>query len=107
MEKEEIMAKSRLDNKKRDEMEQYVFYKSGQAACGAGALMCGIIMLLDAVFSDGKSMEIWAIFLVMTGTMLIFKYKKLKKISQLIFGISELIIAVIFLVIYAYQLIRG
>lgn len=107
MTKEEILAKSRADNKTRDEMEQSVFYKSGQTACAVGAAVCGLIMILEGVVKDNTRFDLWAVFLAMTGTMLVMKYKKLKKIYELIFGAAELVIAAVFLGIYIYRLFQG
>ena len=102
MTKEEILAKNREDNKTRDEMEQSVFYKSGQTACAAGALVCALILVLEG-FKDNVRFDLLAIFLTMTGTMLVKKYEKTKKIYELIFGMIELVAAAGFLGIYIYR----
>ena len=40
MNREEILARSREENKNRDEMERDAFSKAGQRACAVGGLVC-------------------------------------------------------------------
>lgn len=104
MTKEEILAKSVEDNKHRDEMEKNVFFKSGQVACAIGGLIAALLVTLDPILTGKENFGAMAIFLSMTGTMLIAKYLKLKKTLRLIFGIIQLIAAIIFLIIHFLNL---
>ena len=106
MTKEEILAKSRADNKTRDEMEKSVFFKSGQTACAVGGMVCMLIVIMEEVVKNTFSFSGWSIFLSMTGTMLVSKYRILKKPLYLVAGAAELIIAAAFLGIYVYKLMR-
>ncbi|MBQ1491498.1 MAG: hypothetical protein IIZ39_06020 [Blautia sp.] len=106
MNKEEILEMSRKENQKRDEMERQTFYKAGQLASSVGGILCGFIIILEAIFSDHVSLSIWVIYLSMTGTMLLSKYIYQKKKHELVFGVLELILAAIFLVMYIISLVR-
>ena len=106
MSKEEILAKSREENKKRDEMEQAVFVKAGQQACAVGGIVCMVIIILEAIFAKEVNTSIWAVYLSITGTMLLMKYRGLRKKHELIFGLIQLGLAVCFLVMYIIKLVR-
>ena len=106
MNKEEILARSRKENEKRDEREQQTFYKAGQIACGVGGILCGLIIILEAIFAEEMNPSIWAVYLSMTGTMLLTKYVYLKKKHELLFGLLQLILAALFLGMYVYRLVR-
>ena len=106
MTKDEILAKSREDNKTRDEMEKSVFFKSGQTACAVGGMVCMLIVIMEEVVKNTFSFSGWSIFLSMTGTMLVSKYRILKKPLYIVAGAAELIIAAAFLGIYVYKLMR-
>lgn len=106
MNKNEILERSRKENKNQDEMERDAFLKAGQRACAIGGLVCMTIIIFEAVFSDHVNFSIWAVYLSMTGTMLMVKYIRLKKKHELIFGLLQLGLAVTFLIMYIVQLVR-
>ena len=105
MDKEEILEKSRSENKDRDEMEHDVFAKAGQKACAVGGMLCAVIIILEAVFSDTVNVSTWAVYLSMSGTMLMYKYIRLRKKHELIFGGIQLALAAVFFCVYAVNLI--
>ncbi len=105
MNKDEILAKSRKENENQDEMELEVFAKSGQKACAVGGIVCVLIIILQSIFKNSVDFSVWAVYLSMTGTMLLYKYIKLKKKHELIFGLMQLILAVVFLVFYILKLV--
>ena len=106
MNREEILRKSRNENKNRDEMERSTFEKAGQTACAVGGFVCMIIIILEAIFAGQVNFGTWAVYLSMTGTMLLVKYFQLKKKHELIFGAAQLILAAIFLVMFVIRLVR-
>ena len=106
MTKEEILEKSRQENKKHDEMERDALARAGKLACAVGGLVCMAIIVLEAIFSDRVSMSTWAVYLSMTGTMLLMKYLRLKKKHELVFGVLELALAAVFFVMFVIGLVR-
>ncbi len=105
--KEEILEKSRIENKTRDEMENAVFAKAGLRACAVGGIVCALVIVLEAVFSDQVNFSTWAVYLSMTGTMLLVKYFGLRKKHELVFGVLQLLLAAMFFVMYVVRLVRG
>ena len=108
MNKEDILEKSRKENKgKHDERELAALARAGQIAAAVGGMLCAIIILLESIFSDSVSTAPWAIYLGMTGTTLLVKYVKLRKPHELLFALLELALAIIFIVMFIIQLLGG
>jgi hypothetical protein len=109
MNKDEVLERSRKETKNQDEMERDALAKAGQKACAIGGLVCASIIVLEAIFSDFANQvtfAAWAVYLSMTGTMLLVKYIRLKKKHELVFGILQLAVAAIFFVMYVIRLVR-
>ena len=106
MNRDEILEKSRQENRGRDEMERDAAARAGQKACAVGGLVCAAIIVLETIFAGRVNVSTWSVYLAITGTMLVVKYYRLKKQRQLIFGAAELVLAVVFFVMYVLQLVR-
>ena len=106
MNKDEILEKSRQENKHKDEMEKEVFLKAGQRSCAVGSIICALIIVLETFFADHVNLSILALYFAMTGTILLSKYSKLKKIHELIFGSIQLVLSAICMVLYIMRLVR-
>ena len=104
MDREESLERSRQENKVRDEWERDVQAKAAQRAIAYGGILCGIVIILDSLFADQVNYSTWAVYLCMTGTMLLTKYRYLKKRSHLVFGALQLGLAVLLLGIYIARL---
>ena len=104
MNREEVLERSRQENRKQDEMARDALARAGKLACAVGGLMCGLIIVLEAIFADRVNPAVWAVYLSMTGTMLTVKYARLKKKHDLVFGIAQLALAAAFLVMFIIQL---
>ena len=106
MNRDEILEKSRQENRNRDEMERDAMARAGQKACAVGGMLCAVIIILEAFFAEQINMSTWAVYLSMTGTMLMVKYIHLKKRHELAFGLIELTLAAVFFVMYVIRLVR-
>lgn len=98
MNKEEILAKSRNENKGMDEREQQVLANGGRIAFHIGAVVCTLIVLLDAVLwiiddslHDFKLVLCsWSIYMLMTGVLFLYKYVKLRRVHELVNAVVQL-----------------
>lgn len=106
MNREEILERSRQENKNRDEMERDAMARAGQKACAVGGMLCAVIIILEAFFAKQVNMSTWAVYLSMTGTMLMVKYMHLKKKHELAFGLMQLALAAVFFIMYVIRLVR-
>ena len=112
MNKEEILAKSRAENKGTDEREKLVLAKAGQKAFGAGLIVCMLITMFNGILSDiDKSLYDpkltcgpWGIYLSMMGTLFLYKYVKLRKKHELVLSIFFLIVGLAALVVLALEM---
>ena len=105
MDKEEILKRSRKENKNKDEMELSVFSKAGQRACVVGGFVCMAMILLESTFADRFSVSIWSVYLSMVGTVQLVKYQGFKKKYQLIAAFILLALALVFFVMYLIDLV--
>ena len=103
MTKEEILAISREENKNKDERERATFTKAGQKACATGGMVCMFILIIEAIFNGEFNLAVSAVYLSMTGTMLLVKYLELKKKHELVFAVIQLILAAVFFVMYVLK----
>ena len=106
MNKEEILERSRQENRKRDEMEADIFARAGQLATAVGGIVCMAVILLEGFLAGRVNYGTWAVYLSMAGSMLLGKYRRLNKKHELIFGIAELALAAAFFVMFVLQLVR-
>lgn len=105
MDRDEILAKSRQENKDRDFVEAEVLAKANSTALNIGILVCGVLSILHAVFDGTPDFGIWTVyFSVLAATMLV-KYVKLRRRHELILGLLYLGFFVFFFVLYLYNML--
>jgi hypothetical protein len=105
MEKNDILEKSRRENRNMDERERDALAKAGQRAFGVGGMVCAFIIIFEAIVSDFASYSTWAVYLSMTGTVFLVKYSILSKKHELVFGLLQLALAIIFIAIYVKRMV--
>lgn len=107
MEKEEILAKSRKENKNKDIAELEVVNRSGRIAAIVGAVLCCVISFLDWHFTKTINCACWAVDFGMLTAMFVAKYVKLKKKHELIVAIVYFLIFAFFCYGYIFNLVRA
>ena len=98
MDREEILEMSRQENRNQDEMERDALARGGQKALSVGGIVCMLLIILEAVFAKEVNPGTWAVYLSMTGTLLVYKYTRLKKKHELVTGVIQLMLAAVFFV---------
>ncbi len=99
MTKEEILKKSREENKNQDFAEKAVIAKSSTVAASIGFIMCGIITVISAITDYNNRLVAavcWTIYFSMNGSLFLTKYFKLKKRHELMLSILFILLAVLF-----------
>lgn len=82
MNKDEILSRSRHENAGQDERELQIRMKAGNIAKAVGGLICGIIVLLEALLSDGTTfvgIACWTMYAGMTAVEDVLLAVQLKK----------------------------
>ncbi len=96
MTKEEILAKSRGENKGRDLAELEVIDRAGRTACIVGLVLCCTVSVMEAILAGRFHYGIWAVYFGMSGTVFLVKYKRLKKRHELALTVLYFILALFF-----------
>ena len=104
MNREEILEKSRRENKGTDEMELIVLNSAGKLAAQIGMLICCVVAVLQVSFTDSMSYESWMIYFSILGTLFTVKYVKLHKKHELLLAILFSALFVFFTVLFVRRL---
>ena len=97
MNKEDVLKLSREENSiGYDEREVQVIDKASRIGLAIGGVLCIVLVILsEFVFHDGKiAFAGWMMYLAMFGTQHLVLYSKLKKKSDLLFGVIDIIAAI-------------
>ena len=105
MKKEEILEKSRQENKGTDEMELAVLGLAGKRAAQIGMLVCCAVAVLQVAFTDSISFESWMIYFSILGTIFTVKYVKLYRKHELLLAVLFIILFVFFTVLFLRRLV--
>ena len=106
MNREEILAKSKQENKGIDYVNLETSRNSMQVGWVVILLLLAAAMVVNAITQEKVSCEIG--FAMLAGCAVIFgyKYMKLPKKHELIFGVLELALAAVFFVMFVIGLVR-
>ena len=103
MNKEDILRMSQQENKGRpDERELAAFGESSRVSMLIGAVICVGLILLGNCLTDMRELAYagWIVYLAMQGSNNIVLFKHLKKRSNLIYGIIEILLSVAFIILH-------
>ncbi len=99
MKKEEILEKSRLENKNKDIAELEAINKASSIAIYAGLLVCCVINVISVFFYESMNFVSWAILCSILGTLFLVKYILLHRRHELLLAILYLVMFVLSLLI--------
>ena len=88
MDREEILAKSRAEN------------KDTGLAFTTGVLLGSLVSVLHSIFKDSVDYGVWTVMFGMMSSLMLVKYAKLKKRHELLFGLVYAALSVCFFVFY-------
>ena len=100
MDKDEILAKSREENKDRDFVEAEVLAKANSIALSVGIFVCGILSILHVIFRDTVDYSAWTVYFSALTTIMIVKFVKLRKRHELVIGLFYGACCVMFFAFY-------
>ena len=108
MNKEEILKMSQQENKgKLDERELVVLGKASRVGMLIGALLCIALILVSQFVLDMPELALvgWMVYFVMQGSSNLVLFKHLKTRLKLIYGIVEIVFAVVFAVTIVFKVV--
>lgn len=104
MNKEEILERSRKENKNKDVYINEINTKGGNIAAIVGLILTTIIFISEILLGFGMNYGLYGIVFSVTGTSNL--YKALKLNTNKVFPIFTLIMAITFIVAHIYNLIN-
>ena len=102
MDKDEILKKSREENKDRDLVELEVLHKANNTALRVSMLICGLISVLHAIFQDSPDYAVWIVQFGVLSTIMLVKFAKLCRRHELLLGLLYGGFSVCFFVFYLH-----
>lgn len=107
MDREEILARSRQENKNRDMEDLEVQSWATGIAVKIGVMLCGLLSVLEAIFRERPNMACWTIFFGVLGATMVLKFYRLRRKHELVVGLLYFGFCAFFFVMYVRELIGG
>lgn len=105
MEKEEILAISRRENKNRDLAEAATAQQAGNIAGRIGACVCCLVSVVFVWATGTMLYSPWVIYFSILGTHSLVIYRKKKRKTELTLTILYFAMFLLFLILFAVRLI--
>lgn len=106
MNREEILEKSRKENRNKDLAELDIEVKAGSVAARVGATACVLISTVF-LFAEGMMPSVpWIIYFSIIGTNNLVKFVKLKRKTDLTLTILYFTVFVLWLAVFAARLLE-
>lgn len=100
MDKEEILERSRRENRDRDFVEEEAVNKANAIAFSVGMMVCGLLSVLHAIFRDSMEYSVWVVMWAISASVFLVKYHRLRKRHELVLGIFYGALSVFFFICY-------
>ena len=105
MEKEEILAISRRENKNRDLAEAATAQQAGNIAGRVGACVCCLVSVVFVWATGTMLYSPWVIYFSILGMHSLVTYRKKKRKTELTLTILYFAMFLLFLVLFAVRLV--
>ena len=107
MDKDEILKKSREENKDRDLVDEEATNKANSIAFSVGMMVCGLLSVLHAVFRDSVVSGVGGVMWAISSSVCLVKYHRLRKRHELALGLFYGALSVFFFVLYLRRELGG
>ncbi|MDE8726318.1 DUF6442 family protein [Ruminococcus bromii] len=107
MNKDEILAKSRAENKNKDVYEQEVLKQASRSAVVVQMVLATIFFVTQILVDKGINWGLWALVFSTSMTINWVKYIKLRHRQELITAIVYTVFVSVMSVYYIYNLITS
>lgn len=105
MNKEEILAKSRNENKNADVFEKEVLKQAGNVGCITAAIVTFILFVLEIFIKGHTNYGLWAILFSILSTQFIVKAIKLKRKHELVIAICYTLLTILLIAAYIWDIV--
>ena len=100
MDKDEILARSRKENRDRDFVEEEVINRAHSIALSVGMMMSGLISVLNSIFRDSVDFSVWVVMWAIWSCVFLVKYQRLHRRHELLLGLLYAGLSVFFFILY-------
>lgn len=100
MKKEEILEKSRKENKKVDEVERRIIADGSARAFHVAFVIAFLINAFEVVMDTRASLSAFAVVFAMDAVLFYYKFSKLRKKHELIVAIFNTVIAIVCITVH-------
>lgn len=107
MNKDDILKKSREENKKGDEREEKIKLRSYATSAAIGALICMVFVILEEFAFNRSTTHIWIIYSGMMYSKHLLDAIKLKKKDDILLAVLWGASCLINCIIYVIDNVRG
>ena len=110
MEKKDILAAARRENKNGDEMYREAQIKSGDLSAAFATIICGLFIIVESALSAGYTRTntiLWTIMMCIYGAKYLSLGIMTHRRSWLVIGIFECVVCVFGIVLYCVNLFGG
>ena len=107
MNREEILEKSRKENKNQDVYEQEVLKQSNEVAAFVMVLLAAVFWLAQIFTGGGTNYSLWALVMAQNMTTSWVKYVKLRRRFELVFAILYTVAVILASADHIYKLVTA
>ena len=100
MDKDEILERSRKENRNKDFVEGEALSKANGVALTVGLILCALLSVLHSIFKDSVDYSVWTVMFGIMSTVMLVKFAKLRRRHELIVGLGYLALAIFFFAFY-------
>lgn len=100
MDRDEILKKSRAENKNRDFVELKAIAEASQLAIKTGVVVCCLIAVLHIALTGRVTYSIWPVYFSILTTVSLTKYHKLRRWYDLLVSLLFLAAFLFFFVMF-------
>ncbi len=105
MNKEEILSRSRKELKNSDLVEMQTNHQAWNIAGRVGAIMCILISVIARTLTGKHIVSPWIIYFSIQGTILLVRFIKLKKKTDLLLSLFFIVVAIVLFIVQVMQLL--
>lgn len=107
MKKEEILAKSREENRKNDPYLLEIQRRSGSISGVVVVFLSTILFVIQLVMDRGFNFGLYAVAFAYGATDFLVRYFYLRRFRELIFGAVYLVVTIGLIILHIVQLVSG
>lgn len=107
MKKEEILAKSREENRKNDPYQAEIQRRSSSFSGVVVVFLSTILFVIQLVMDRGFNFGLYAVAFAYGATDFLVRYFYLRRRRELLFGVIYLVVTIILIILHIAQLRSG